>query len=313
RMTFPEATDRPSRTVMATMSASTREAIIFEAKDSREKHIGYRMPTIREIATFMSFPITYQFESGSEGGKYKLVGNAVCCRQAAAIAEAIILDEGFNPPKSFVPLPDVRPSKDLTGMIRGSKKEGHKKPDAKFWMHVPHIKFNSIRAHISNMESDFKSGGIRWKSEIRYGPAKGHKVAAVDNISLERFMETGEKSTLTLKGKFKKFKSKVNRTFDGKLPDAETFQKMFCERKKRGNTPENVLEKIKEIVDKHYPEKRFQETMLDNSSRTISIDKDKIPIRVLAAAYGCNFVVEQLMGQLRYGKSFKHTASPSSS
>jgi len=294
RMTFPEDVDRPSRTVMATMSASTREAIIFEAFDDKSKHAGYRMPTIREIATFMTFPITYQFEAGSEGGKYRLVGNAVCCKQAAAIAEAMMLNEGLNPPKSFIPLPDVRPSVDLNGMKRKMKKEGHKKPDAKFWMHVPHIKFNSIRAHLSNMDSDFKEGKIRWKSEIRYGPAKGHKVAVIDNASLEKFMETGEKSTLTLKGKFKRFKSEISRTFKGKMPDANTFQKRFCNRQKRGHTPERVLEKIKNIVDKHYPERRFQETMLDNSSKMISIEKDKIPVRVLAAAYGCNFIIKEI-------------------
>ena len=72
-MSFPEKLERPSRTVMATMSASTRESIIFDSTDSNGKHIGYRLPTIREISTFMSFPINYQFEGKSESNKYRLV------------------------------------------------------------------------------------------------------------------------------------------------------------------------------------------------------------------------------------------------
>lgn len=298
RMTFPEDTNRPSRTVMATMSASTREAIIFEAFDDKSKHTGYRMPTIREIATFMAFPITYQFEAGSEGGKYKLVGNAVCCKQATAIAETIMLNEGLNPPKEFIPLPDVRPSKDLTGMKRKNKPEKQKPFNSKFEMHVPYIKINSMRVQLSNKGSDFDKGKIRWRCEIRYGPAKNHKSSIISNELLERLMDSGEKSTLTLKGIFKKFKSEINRTFAGKIPDANVFQENYCKRMRRGS-PETVLEKLKIIIDKHYPEKRFSDVRLDNSKRIIGVEHDRVPIRVAAATYGCNFITEETKRQLR--------------
>ena len=93
KMSFPENTNRPSRTVMATMSASTRESMILNSFDSEGNHKGYRIPTIREIASFMSFPITYQFEANSEAVKYKLVGNAVCPKLSAALADAILKKE----------------------------------------------------------------------------------------------------------------------------------------------------------------------------------------------------------------------------
>ena len=38
---------------------------------------GYRLPTVREAATMMSFPIDYRFLGVSKGTKHTLVGNAV--------------------------------------------------------------------------------------------------------------------------------------------------------------------------------------------------------------------------------------------
>jgi DNA (cytosine-5)-methyltransferase 1 len=78
---------------MATMSASTRESMIFYAFNENGKNIGYRQPTIREIASFMSFPITYQFEAKSEVSKYRIVGNAVCPKLSKALAKAIKQEE----------------------------------------------------------------------------------------------------------------------------------------------------------------------------------------------------------------------------
>jgi len=118
KMSFPENLERPSRTVMATMSGSTREAILFAANDKNGNLEGYRMPTIREIACFMSFPITYQFEAGSEGNKYRLVGNAVCPKLSAALAKAILLNEEIEPPRNFIALPEVSPSFNLNGLKR---------------------------------------------------------------------------------------------------------------------------------------------------------------------------------------------------
>lgn len=53
KMSFPENLDKPARTVMATMTASAREAMILGYGEGR-----YRLPTVREAACMMSFPIT---------------------------------------------------------------------------------------------------------------------------------------------------------------------------------------------------------------------------------------------------------------
>lgn len=54
------------------MSASSREAMILRYKQDR-----YRLPTVREAASMMSFPIDYRFYGSTKGIKHTLVGNAV--------------------------------------------------------------------------------------------------------------------------------------------------------------------------------------------------------------------------------------------
>ena len=88
RMSFPENELKPSRTIMATRSASTREALLYKSEYDRKGNGEYRAPTIREAATIMGFPYVYQF-AGSEGTKWRLIGNAVCPHLSSALAKAL--------------------------------------------------------------------------------------------------------------------------------------------------------------------------------------------------------------------------------
>lgn len=96
RMSFPENEDRPSRTITATRSVSTREALIYKSEYKRTGNGEYRLPTIREAATLMGYPYVYQF-AGSEGTKWKLIGNSVSPQLSSALAKAILNKEGLKP------------------------------------------------------------------------------------------------------------------------------------------------------------------------------------------------------------------------
>ena len=85
RMSFPEKKHRPSRTITATNISTSREAIIYHSEYRRTGNGEFRTPTVREAACLMGFPITYQF-LGSEGTKWRLVGNAVCPSVSRAFA-----------------------------------------------------------------------------------------------------------------------------------------------------------------------------------------------------------------------------------
>ena len=87
-MSFPENMNKPSRTIMATKSASTREAILYKSELDRNGDGEYRTPTIREAAIIMGFPITYQFY-GNESTKWRQVGNAVSVQLSFALATKV--------------------------------------------------------------------------------------------------------------------------------------------------------------------------------------------------------------------------------
>ena len=89
KMSFPENMDKPSRTIMATQSASTREAILYKSSNSRVGDGEYRLPTVREAACIMGYPLDYQF-FGDESTKWRQVGNAVCVQLSFALAIKIL-------------------------------------------------------------------------------------------------------------------------------------------------------------------------------------------------------------------------------
>lgn len=169
RMSFPENLNKPSRTVMATMSASSRESMILEYGKNR-----YRLPTVREVATMMSFPIDYRFYGASKGIKHTLVGNAVPPKLSFAIATAILEDAGENIPTQYIP---IRHDKNiefvnLNGQQFPTKKEKIKRNTAKFKYHIPYMIYNAYRVELTNYHSDFKNKEIKWDVEIHYSQGK---------------------------------------------------------------------------------------------------------------------------------------------
>ena len=89
KMSFPENMNKPSRTIMATQSASTREAILYKSSNNRVGDGEYRLPTVREAACIIGYPLDYQF-FGDESTKWTQVGNAVCVQLSFALAIKIL-------------------------------------------------------------------------------------------------------------------------------------------------------------------------------------------------------------------------------
>lgn len=290
KMSFPEDLDRPSRTVMATRSASTREAMILGGETDKEGNfISYRMPTIREIACMMSFPITYQFEANSEASKYRLVGNAVCPLMARSIANAIAEEEGVKQVKGFIPLKeDPRPSVDLTGREKVEKVQKPKKPNAKYARHIPHLKVRGFRAELDNLGSDFERGKVIWTARLHQGAGKGHTSAIVDEKSIESMLD----GKVSLRG----FDEGIERLMDG-LPGSQALQEIYTLHREGGPGPDELLGQIRELLDKHYPEKEFEKNVADNPSREVNIPRDSVPLRVLLGAYALQRIVKQLHEQ----------------
>ena len=169
KMSFPENLDKPARTVMATMTASAREAMILGHGANR-----YRLPTVREVASMMSFPIDYQFYGKSKATKHTLVGNAVPPKLSYAIAKAILLDAGEPIPNNYIPIrhnPDIE-FLNLNEVVFPLKKEKPRKEVAKFKYHIPYLIYSAYRVELTNYHSDFKNKKFKWDAEIHHSQGK---------------------------------------------------------------------------------------------------------------------------------------------
>lgn len=174
KMSFPENLDKPARTVMATMSFSARESMIFGYGENR-----YRAPTIREVASLMSFPIDYRFYGESVGIKYQLVGNAVPPKMAFAFAKAIAQKENLPIAENYVPLAFENNGRIFTNLNWQTipiREEKLKLPKARFKYHIPYLIIKRYRVELTNHHSDFENNKFRWDVEIHHSQGPQAKI-----------------------------------------------------------------------------------------------------------------------------------------
>jgi DNA (cytosine-5)-methyltransferase 1 len=284
KMSFPENLERPGRTVMATQSAVSRESMIL-ATDSPGR---YRLPTIREISCLMSFPITYQFIGANESTKYKLVGNAVCVKLSKALARAMAGDSAVddpNPHKDLDKMLSALPL-NLNGRPHVKRDAPPRRLGARFSMHVPYLKTRGFRVEMDNLDSDFVSQRFVWKARLHHGGGKSAKKTVADSKIIESVFN-GDRI-------FKSFKADLGNGFLKGMPSGSVeFQKRFCRLKATdGFGPEEYLEKVRDLVDRYYPEST--DKLVENPGEAITIGRKEIPSRILAALYACQTLVERL-------------------
>lgn len=178
KMSLPENEIKPSRTIMATRSASTREAILYKSEIKRKGDGEYRLPTVREAATIMGFPLTYVFY-GNEANKWRQVGNAVCPQMSFALANSIRADLGFNPV--------IKPSVKMTSYtvdgivyLDDFKKKSFDNPpkknkDALFRAHP--IKSGNMTVELTNRNKEMTG---RWGVFVNLGTGHGYRSVQVD-------------------------------------------------------------------------------------------------------------------------------------
>ena len=170
KMDFPDRTNRHCRTIMATESYCSRESIIF-AKENSDK---YRAPTIRELASLMGFPITYQFVGPSTTVKHKQIGNAVCVHLSMALAKAIKEYNNLNLSKNKEHLIIDKPFNlnSLTEPLYSKHEIKPKKYNTKFKEHIPYLKISQYRVELDNTDSNFENKEIVFNVRLHKGTGK---------------------------------------------------------------------------------------------------------------------------------------------
>jgi DNA (cytosine-5)-methyltransferase 1 len=279
KMSFPENLDNPARTVMANMSASSRESMILSTHDA-----GYRLPTVREAASMMSFPIDYKFYGQSKGIKHTLVGNAVPPKMSYAIARAIALNANETIPQAYIPIRHdaTIPFFNLNYTEFELKVEQPKRDVSKFKYHIPYMILNAYRVELTNYHSNFEKKKFRWTAEIHYSQGK-------DKAKIYRPRKVESQIP-------EKYKEPVKRYIEQMRPyfcSFNYFQRIFCmtePQRKELNLigPYELLNSIKKfIVDLIPPEEM-------NCTIRVSNNLHEIPIAILIGYFLLSQITKEM-------------------
>lgn len=293
RMSFPEDENRPGRTIMATRSASTREAIIFHSERNRKGDGEYRLPTIREISTLMGFPYTYQF-TGGEGTKWRLIGNAVCPHIASALAKEIRKELGLplisdnqisfpNPMRENLVIENLNNPKPIIFNAPPKKKKG-----AKFRMHP--FKDGNMTVTLTNFdpkkESSPETNGKKWYCSVFLGSGKAFSIITISKPHITKV----EKIIKSLPDGHR-FISDFKHEFKGKIATHKQLQTILEKNLSQdGNLfgPVSLIEEIANFT-KAYD---LKNEMIENVKIT-GITKDKFPKKQILALWAIGSVALQ--------------------
>ena len=283
RMDFPEDENRPSRTIMATRSASTREAIIYRSEYARKGDGEYRLPTIREAACLMGFPFTYQFV-GSEGTKWKQIGNAVCPHMIAAIGKKLREALGLSPLRE----PYFQTVLNLNSFAeRSFNAPPGKKADAKFRRHP--FKLGNMTVALINFHPTDKTAGDTgkvWRACVYVGSGKDFKPfeIGVGEMKLISSLLKSEKRGAD-------FMEEFVTAFRGKVGRQDELQKMHVEHVDVGPLlkPSALIDTIAKFIEKVSP---GTETVVHEELKGI-VGRERVPKKQLLAMFAIGFVVQE--------------------
>lgn len=287
KMSFPEDEKNPSRTIMATRSTNTREALIYKSEYARKGDGEYRLPTIREVATLMGFPYTYQF-SGAENTKWRQIGNAVCPNMSSALAKSVRIAMGLKPlTDSKITFPLVTNSFHNNLNTYSEKKfdsPPQKKPTARFRRH-PFKEGNMTVAltnyHPVNMSSDNR---IEWYSSVYMGSGKDFALRIIPKNEFRKIANYIKKYDSGTGDRFiKQFEIKFSKI----IGQTHRFQEAYVkENLKTPLEPNRLIDEISKFIVGHTP----------HESKLVELpgllpEKNKIPLRQVFAMYALNRII----------------------
>lgn len=282
KMSFPENQEKPSRTITATKIANSRESIIYKCEIDRTGDGEYRLPTVREAAIIMGFPITYQFV-GLESSKWRLVGNAVCCAVSRAFAAKVLQLEGLSVPQNLKVREDFA-EEGVLNLNNFLQKEflnpPKKKKGSRFRRHA--IKDGNLTVTLSNYDiEEGKQTNGKWYTSIQYGTGDGFPIQKINN---NYFLKIEDLIRKEKNGE--KFLGIINNGFSEKIPSSKILQNLY-EKQIPGEEYHNpilLVDKIKTILNDLDIKKDIQ---FENKNKVFK-HKSRVPVRQLFALYAIN-------------------------
>ena len=279
RMSFPENEKNPSRTICATNIGTSRESIIYKSDFDRSGDGAYRTPTVREAATIMSFPYTYQFVA-SEGSKHRLVGNAVCPSVSRAFAAKV--REALGLPRIVHPIVQLEADlKQVTNLNTYDKKPltnpPKKKTGSRFRRHP--FKDGNITVTLSNYDivKNEKNVG-KWITSVQYGNGNGFPTFNFPDGFYKKL-----KPIITKLNGGEKFLDIVNNGFTEKIGRRVFLQEMYEMKKSKNGLlePTELVEELKKIIERL----NVENEKFTQKEYVFFKNKESVPIKQLFALY----------------------------
>ena len=293
KMSFPEDESAPSRTIMATRSISCRESLIYKSEYARCGDGEYRLPTIRELATLMGFPYTYQFV-GSEGAKWRQVGNAVCPAMGSALAKSVRcamglkiipeVDITFEPPKSKIEqIPNLN-----TFSANVFNKPPQKKSNARFRAHP--FKDGNMTIALTNynpIEPSHSDDSKNWYSSAFLGSGKSFVTKVIPK---NYFLKIGKLIEIHYKDAGRKFIREFESSFGDVIGSSGKFQDAYVLGDSQvPHEPSHLVEKIgKFIIEFEFEMELELECM---KMPELIPEKSQVPTKQVLAMYAINRIV----------------------
>lgn len=283
KMSFPENDNKPSRTITATKIANSRESIIYKCEIKRVGDGEYRLPTVREAAVIMGFPITYQF-LGTESNKWRLVGNAVCCSVSRAFAKIILESLKISIPNTIIT--NIKIDKKNLINLNTFKLKSFDKPPIKnngsrFRRHA--LKEGNLTVTLSNydIEKNLKFSDGKWYTSIQYGTGKGFPIQKIK----DNYFKNIESILQELKGG-KDFLKYINNGFSQRIGNTKELQSLYEQQKssRKYTEPTELVDLVNKIIEKL----NIEEIDFDQKKYKIFKYKEKIPVKQLFALYAIN-------------------------
>ncbi len=282
KMSFPENLDRPSRTITATRSGSSREAIIYKSGYHREGNGEYRIPTVREAASIMGFPFSFQF-TGSLNTKWRLVGNAVCPSVSRAFANQLDVELGRNTSK-MSNLKIIFDTNNIENLNTFSEKIFNNQPkrnkNSRFRRHT--IKDGNLTVTLSNYDisNNSKSKG-KWFTSIQYGSGEGFPIQSIKDgyyKKIESIISKYKEGLHFLETFNNKFSEKIGSSKE--MQDLYEFQIDSC----KLYEPTVLVEELKVILDNI----NLEESLFRQNNKEIFNNKEIVPVKQIFALYAIN-------------------------
>lgn len=234
KMSFPDKWDRPSRTITALCTRVSRESIII-----KDHHNNLRRLTVRERGCVQSFPINYQYYSGSYGGKLKMIGNAIPPVLTFYIAQAMqeINVKDIKHPRETA---DQLINHEILPNIYEPEKRGAKYAWSRsFWLAIKGLRFGSgVRFELRNYpDKDLKT--TDWNVNFFYGNSKDIKNKPLNYSLLKKIFDAFEMIDISgIDGFIESFVKYVESI------DANNLQKHWSHQDKRGDGPIELIDSL---------------------------------------------------------------------